>query len=213
MYGKRDRRHATMQDHNKFFSATLAKEAGLATRLTLGQSSKGVAMRGAVVLALGGTLLVGACGGDADDAAETSAASTTDGAGEPIVIRTRISITDEEGAETIATGEVLKGSTLGGSPFCAGGSILDTHPSPDPPEEPYLIERTITCPDGTVRVGLTPEVGTPGEPQDMTQTGSWTIVGGTDAFDGLLGSGEMDVTNDPDDDSLAHETLMGTVTS
>jgi hypothetical protein len=202
-----------MQDHNKFFSATLAKEAGLATRLTLGQSSKGVAMRGAVVLALGGMLLVGACGGEADDAAETSAASTTDDAGEPIVIRTRISIADEEGAETIATGEVLKGSTLGGSPFCVGGTILDTHPSPDPPEEKYLIERTITCPDGTVRVGLTPEVGTPGEPQDMTQTGSWTIVGGTDAFDGLLGSGEMDVTNDPDDDSLAHETLTGTVTS
>jgi hypothetical protein len=37
------------------------------------------------------------------------------------------------GAEPIATGEVLDGSTLGGSPFCAGGTILDPHGSPIPP--------------------------------------------------------------------------------
>jgi hypothetical protein len=54
--------------------------------------------------------------------------------------------------------------------------------------------------------------GAPGEPQDLTQTGSWTIVSGTGAFEGLRGSGEMEVVNDPDDDSLAHETLTGTVT-
>jgi hypothetical protein len=166
-------------------------------------------MRRAVVLALGGVLLVGACGGDADDAADTSAVSTTDGADEPIVIRTRVTIADEEGAETIATGEVLEGSTLGGSPFCVGGTILDTHGSPDPAEEPYLIERAITCPDGTLRMGLTPDVNVPpGQPQ----MGSWTIVSGIGAFDGLRGSGEMEVVYDPDDDSLAHETLTGTVT-
>jgi hypothetical protein len=67
--------------------------------------------------------------------------------------------------------------------------------------------RTITCPDGTVRVGFTPEV----VPQGQTQTGSWTIVSGTGAFEGLGGSGEMEVVNDPDD-SLARETLTGTVT-
>ena len=48
-----------------------------------------------------------------------------------------------------------------------------------------------------MRVGLTPEVGAPGEPMDRTQTGSWTIVGGTGAFEGLRGSGEMEVTYDP----------------
>jgi hypothetical protein len=163
------------------------------------------------MLVMMGMLLVGACGGGEDDAADTAPASTNS-AGKPIVIRTKILVADEEGAETIATGEVLEGSTLGGSPFCVGGTILDTHSSPDPAEEPYLIERTITCANGTVRVGLTPEVGAPGEPQELTQTGSWTIVSGTDAFDGLFGSGEMEVTNDPDDDSLTHETLTGTVT-
>jgi hypothetical protein len=160
------------------------------------------------VLVLGGVLL-GACGSEADDAAEAGAASTSDSTGEAIVIRTSITVAAEAGAETIATGEVLEGSTLGGSSFCVGGTILDVHPSPDPPEEPYLIERTITCPDGTVTIGLTPDVDVPpGEPQ----TGSWTIVGGTEGFDGLLGSGEMEVVYDPDDESLAHETLTGTVT-
>lgn len=165
-------------------------------------------MRRAVVLVLAGLLLLGACGGDEDDAADTSPASTTEPRGEPIVIRTRVIVADEEGAETIATGEVLEDSTHGGSPFCVGGTILDTHPSPDPAEEPYLIERTITCPDGTVWMGLTPDVDVPpGQPQ----MGSWTIVSGTGAFDGLDGSGEMEVVYDPDDDSLAHETLTGIV--
>ena len=162
----------------------------------------------AVVLVVVGVLILGACGGDEDDAADTSGASTTAPRGEPIVLRTRMVIAAAPGAEPIATGEVLEGSTLGGSPFCAGGTILDSHGSPDPAVEPYgLVDRTVTCPDGTVRVGFTPE-----EPQGMTQTGSWTIVDGTGAFEGLRGSGEMEVMYDPDDDSLGRETLTGTVT-
>jgi hypothetical protein len=165
-----------------------------------------VVTRRAVVLVLVGVLFLGACGGDEDDAAGTSAASTTAPRGEPIVIRTRMVIAATPRSEPIATGEVLGGSTLGGLAFCAGGTILDSHGSPDP--DVLLIARTITCPDGRVRMDLTPEV----VPQGQTQTGSWTIVGGTGAFDGLRGSGEMEVVYDPDDDSLGRETLTGTVT-
>lgn len=162
-------------------------------------------MRRAVVLVLMGGLFLGACGGDGDDAADTSAASTSAPGGEPIVIRTKLDIAAEERVEPIATGEVLEGSTLGRSPFCVGGTILDSHGSPDP--EVLLIARTITCPDGgTVRVNLAPEV-TPG----LTQTGSWRIVSGTGAYEGLRGSGEMEGLSDPDDESLARETLTGTV--
>jgi hypothetical protein len=121
------------------------------------------------------------------------------------VIRTRVVIAAAPRAEPIATGEVLEGSTLGGSAFCAGGTILDSHGSPDPALR--LIVETITCPDGTVSMAFTPD-----ESQGLIQTGSWMIVGGTGAFEGLRGSGEMEVVNDPDDESLAHVTSTGTVT-
>ena len=162
------------------------------------------------VLVLVGVLFLAACGGDEKDAANTSAASTTAPRGQPIVIREKLIIAAEERSEPIATGTILAGSTLGGTPFCAGGTILDSHASLDPKLEAYLIDRKITCPDGTVRIGFTPEVGA--EPQGRTQTGSWTIVSGTGAFEGLRGSGEIEVVYDPDDDSLGGETFTGTVT-
>ena len=46
----------------------------------------------AVVLVLVGVHCLGACGGDDDNAADTSAASTSARRGEPIVIRTRMVI-------------------------------------------------------------------------------------------------------------------------
>jgi hypothetical protein len=165
-------------------------------------------MRRTVLLVLG-VIFLAACGGDEDSVADTSAASTTAPSGERIAIRTRLVIAATPGSEPIATGKVLLESTLGGSPFCAGGTVLDSHGSTDPTVEPYgLIDRTITCQDGTVRVGLTPEVG----PQGPTGKGSWTIVSGTGSFKGLRGSGTMKVVNDdPADESLARETLTGTV--
>jgi hypothetical protein len=166
-------------------------------------------MRRAVVLVLGGVLLLGACGDGENGAADTNAASTTDSADEPIVIRTSVVGAATPGAEPIATGEVLEGSTLGDSPFCVGGTILDTHGSPDP--EVALIARTITCPEGRVRMDITPEVSQ-GMPQDLTQTGAWTIVSGTGAFEGLRGSGEMEIVYDPDPNEPARGTYTGTVT-
>jgi hypothetical protein len=154
-------------------------------------------MRKALVLVLGSVLVLGACGGEEEDgAADSSAASTTAPLLEEIVIRTRIVIAAEEGAEPIATGKVLGASTVGRSPFCVGGTIRDSHGSPDPAV--FLIARTITCPDGQVRMDLTPN--------------AWTIVTGTGAFEGLNGSGEMEVVYGPDEDSPAHETLTGTFT-
>lgn len=51
-----------------------------------------------------------------------------------------------------------------------------------------------------------------GMPQDLTQTGSWTIVSGTGAFEGLRGSGEMEIVYDPDPNEPARGTYTGTVT-
>ena len=158
----------------------------------------------AVVLVLL-VFFLAACGGGDDGAADTVTASTTAPRREPIVIRTRVNIAATPGAEPIATGKVLDGSTLGGSPFCVGGSVLDSHASKDPAVR--LIVETITCPDGTVRLRFSPD-----EAQGLHQTGSWTIVSGTGRFDELRGSGGMKVVYDPDDDSLAHVTFTGTVT-
>jgi hypothetical protein len=124
------------------------------------------------------------------------------------VIRTSVSIAATTGAEPIATGEVLEGppsaarrsASVGPSWIPTGAPIL-------PWSRTALVDRTITCPDGTVRMGFTPE-----EPQGQTQTGSWTIVSGTGAFEGLRGSGEMEVAYDPDDTALGRETFTGTVT-
>ena len=162
-------------------------------------------MRRAVVLVLFGALSLGACGGDEDDAADTNAASTTVPRGEPIVIRTRKLVALTERAEPIATGEILEGSTLGDSPFCEGGTVLDSHASSDPTV--WLIVETITCPHGTVKLRLEPDPS-PG----LNQTGSWTIASGTGTFERLRGRGEMEAVYDPDPAAPAHVTLTGTVT-
>jgi hypothetical protein len=154
-----------------------------------------------------GVLVLGACGGAQGDGPSTGGSPSIQQPGEEIVIRTRALIAAEEGAEPIATGDVLEGSTLGGSPFCVGGTVLDSHASGDPPVE-RLIDRTITCPDGTLKVGFTPEI----VPLGQTQTGSWTVISGTGAFEDLAGSGEMEDVVDPEDDSLNLQTFTGTVT-
>lgn len=155
-------------------------------------------------------LIVGACAtGQGESGAAPTTASTAGSRGEPIVIRLRLVIADAEGAEIVATGEVLEGSTVGATRFCVGGTTEDRHASEDPAMEPYgLLDRTITCPDGTVRVGFTPEVVPLGE----TQGGSWTIVSGTGRYEGLRGGGEMVNEPGPDREAPAHETLAGTAT-
>jgi hypothetical protein len=169
-------------------------------------------LRRAVFLIPAGVLLLlgAACSGDSHDASDTSAASTTAPPGEPIVIREKLTIAATEGSEPIATGQILAGSKLGGSPFCACGTIRDTHASLDPKMEPYLIDRKISCPDGTVRIGFTPEVGA--KPQGQTQKGPWTIVSGTGAFERLRGSGKSETVYGSNPTSPVRETLTGTAT-
>ena len=138
---------------------------------------------------------VAACGDDDGDEGGTSAAESN----EPILIKTRLDI---------PTGKALAGSTIGKSPFCQGGTFRDKHGSEDPSVPPYgLVDRTFRCPDGTLRIGFTP-----GEPRGRTQTGPWSIAGGTGAFKGLRGAGEMKVTFEPGSDTKGRETFTGTIT-
>ena len=139
-------------------------------------------------------VVVSSCGGE-------------DEQGRDVVIKTKVDIAATEGAEPIATGEILEGSTIGAAPFCVGGRIRDTHASADPDVASRgLIKRVITCSDGTLTIGFTPE---PGRGSD--QIGTWTATSGTGAFEGLRGSGELEVVYG-DAESSTRETLTGTVT-
>ena len=157
--------------------------------------------RAAIVVLASVGFVVGACGGGGGAAT----ASASPPGGRPIVIKERTVIAATSGADIIATGEVLEGSTNGGSPFCVGGTTLDTHGSTDPALR--LIVETITCPNGTVSLAFTPD-----DAQGATQAGSWFIVGGSGAFEGLRGNGGMEAVYGPNQDSPTTVTFTGTVT-
>lgn len=166
------------------------------------------------ILAIG--LIVGGCGGDGGDENGVAATSGVDsdlsadpGEGsEEIVIKTGVNIQIPKGGpvpgSSTGNGEVLGGSSLGDSPFCAGGTFSDVH-SDDP--EIGLVDRTFDCPDGSLRIGFTP-----GFPEGRTQAGPWRLVSGTGAFEGLHGHGEMEIEYEPGTRSTeGRETFTGTV--
>ena len=147
-----------------------------------------------------------ACGGDNGDPASTTASprvesgSPTSGGAEdePILILTRMNI---------PTGKILDGSTIGDSPFCPAGTVKDKHGNPGI----GLVDRTITCSDGTLRVGFDPQM-----PVGDTQSGPWRIISGTGAYEGWEGLGDTKMTYDPSDNrkhpSRGRERYTGTVT-
>lgn len=154
-----------------------------------------------VVFSVAGLLPLTACVGDGG--AEPDPTTSGQPAGQTLVMRTSIDIAPTAGAEPIATGDVLDGSTLGSSPFCTGGTLRDSHASRHADVKDLgLVERNITCPDGTVRMVFTPQ---------PPHGGDWAIVSGTGAYTGLHGTGTFDITYAADPDAPAHETYTGSV--
>ncbi len=128
-----------------------------------------------------------ACGDDDGDEGGTQTAKK----GEPILIKTRLHI---------PMGEILRGSSIGNSPFCRGGKFRDQ-------EHEAGVEKTLRCPDGSLRIGFHPT----GEPQGRMQRGPWAIRSGTGAYEGLRGGGRMKVTFEPGSGTNGRETFTGTV--
>jgi len=179
-------------------------------RRTLGRSRGARCVAIALTIAAMGLVACGDDDGDAPTtteppAVETDSAVSPEASGEEILILTQVTFVEGEPG---ATAEILDGSTIGGSPFCPGGTAEDRHGTEDPTEEPYgLVDRTITCSDGTLRMGFSPQT-----PVGNTQSGPWTIVSGTGAYEGWQGSGKMEAKYDRDDDTKARERYTGTVT-
>lgn len=126
------------------------------------------------------------CGSKADtrtDSPPTARPSTTspspDTSGEKLHVTTRL---------TPKATTVLAGSTVGSKAFCPGGTAVDRHGNPDI----GLVDRTLTCSDGTLRMGFDP-----GMPEGDIQTGPWRILSGTGAYEGWTGQGTMVVRYDP----------------
>jgi hypothetical protein len=172
----------------------------------------------AIVLFLAGLAAAGvaACGSGDGDASETAVTDTeresTSGGGaggEAILIKTNVKIDIPEGGPvsgaTISKGEVLGGSSIAGSPFCTGGTFRDQH-GDDPAVG--LVLRTFDCPDGSLKLGITP--GPPTTPR--TQAGPWRVLSGTGAFEGLQGDGQVEIEYEPGTRATeGRETFTGTV--
>jgi hypothetical protein len=135
---------------------------------------------------------------DGDDGGTTTGAAETGTSGGesggPIVIRTQLAPVNAEG-ET--TGEVLSGSTIGGSAFCAGGKFSDIQ------REPPLVERTFRCDGGTLLITFT------STPPDVEQRSDWEVVRGLGSFEGLSGGGRMRAVSESSGEP--RETFTGTV--
>ena len=139
-----------------------------------------------VVTALG----IAACG---DDGRRGKAG------GEPILIETHLDALNARGE---STGEVLSGSTIGDSAFCAGGTFAD---APQEPPVESVVVRTFRCPGGTLTITFS--TTQPG----LKQSGDWEVVKGLNGFEGLGGGGRMRGVLESNVGE-GRETFTGTVT-
>jgi hypothetical protein len=147
--------------------------------------------------------LVAACGDSTPSPAHPAQAIPTEptphGTTTAIVIKTNL---------TPAQATITDESNVGGKPFCPGGVAKDQHGNP----QIGLVDRTITCEDGTIHMGFDPQT-----PKGNSQSGPWRIVSGTGAYEGWTGTGQMTVAYDPQTDGThpadGHETFTGTIST
>ena len=119
--------------------------------------------------------------------------------GEPILIKTHLAPLNARGE---STGEVLSGSTIGDSAFCAGGKFIDG------PVEPTnrSVMRSFRCPGGTLTITFT------STPPGVKQRSDWKVVKGLADFEGLSGGGRMRGVLESEVEEGGRETFTGTVT-
>ena len=131
------------------------------------------------------TVCLTACGNDA------ASPSPDD---DEVVIRTRI---------VEFSGDVLDGSVLGGSPFCAGGTVRHEFGSTD---LGFPAVNVLDCGDGSLRIGFGPG---PDQMGQSVQTSDWEVLSGTGSLAGSTGEGTMRVEFEPGEEVVGQETFTG----
>jgi hypothetical protein len=119
----------------------------------------------------------------------------------PVLNGTAILIRDQ--VTGINEGKVRRGSFIGDSAFCAGGSMTHEHGRPD--HETGIA--TFRCRDGSLSLGFTP-LPAPG----LVQSSPWKVVSGTGSYQGVRGQGWMVVRFAGGDSEEGQETFVGTIT-
>jgi hypothetical protein len=119
---------------------------------------------------------------------------------EPILIKTHLAPLNARGE---SFGEVLSGSTIGDSAFCAGGRFSDV--AEEPPLDESVV-RTFHCPGGTLTITFT------STPPGVKQRSDWEVVKGLVRFEGLSGGGRMRGVLESSPPGGGRETFTGTVT-
>lgn len=157
-----------------------------------------------------------ACGDDDDggDSAEGTAAeaegdTTTEDAPDettddilvegPVTIVNRV---DFEFRPVVGTFEVTEGADIAG---CSTGSFVD---SGSPTEG---VQRVYTCEAGSNEGSFTASLSFLAEANTVSDSGTWTIVEGSDAFVDLQGDGDFSVVYEIDGPNIGEDTWTGEV--
>ena len=141
------------------------------------------------VLLMVSLLGIAACGGGDDDDGDSggttaspdfeATSSAAAESNEPILFKTHVAPPGAQDEPPV--GEVLSGSTIGYSAFCAGGKFKD-----GPVVMPSrLVLRSFRCPGGTLTITFT------STPPGVKQRSDWKVVNGLGRFAGLSGGGRM----------------------
>ena len=158
------------------------------------------------VLLMVSFLGIAACGDDHGNEGGTTASPDVETtstiaaeSNEPILIKTHLAPPNARGK---TSGQVLSGSTIGDSAFCARGTFIDG-PVVIPSRS---VLRSFRCPGGTLTITFT------STPPGVEQRSDWKVVNALGRFEGLSGGGRMRGVLDESGRGGGRETFTGTVT-